>query len=87
MQVICLLEHIIYICVVFNTLHTSGLHKSLSYFERVYFFNFKLTLPKLPFPRTIRKLKSEARMTSFLPMLWGTSLSAVTGAFLVIEVF
>lgn len=29
----------------------------------------KVTLPKLPFPRTIRKLKSEARITSFLPML------------------
>jgi len=46
-----------------------------------------LTFPKLPLPSTMRKLKSEARITSFLPMLCGTSLSDTSGGFFVIDVF
>lgn len=46
-----------------------------------------LTFPKLPLPSTMRKLKSDARMTSFFPMLCGTSLSDISGAFFVIDVF
>ena len=46
-----------------------------------------LTFPKLPLPSTMRKLKSEARITSFLPMLCGTSLSDTSSGFFVIDVF
>lgn len=46
-----------------------------------------ITLPKDPLPSTIKKLKSVALMTSFLPMLCGTSLSAARAAFLVNDVF
>lgn len=46
-----------------------------------------LTLPKLPLPSTIRKLKSLARIRSLLPMLCGTSLSWVGCVFFVTEVF
>uniref|UniRef100_A0A6B0UCM5 Putative secreted protein n=1 Tax=Ixodes ricinus TaxID=34613 RepID=A0A6B0UCM5_IXORI len=35
------------------------------------------TLPKLPLPSTMRKWKSEARITSCLPMLCGTSGKAL----------
>lgn len=45
-----------------------------------------LTFPKLPFPNTIKKLKSVALITSLLPILWGRSLSEVNG-FLDTDVF
>lgn len=45
-----------------------------------------LTLPKLPLPNTIKKLKSVALITSLLPILWGRSLSEVNG-FLDTDVF
>lgn len=45
------------------------------------------TLPKLPLPKTIKKLKSDALITSFFDILCGTSLSVITGAFFVIDVF
>lgn len=45
------------------------------------------TLPKDPLPSTIRKLKSVALIISFLPMLWGTSLSCMIDGFFVIEAF
>uniref|UniRef100_A0A2M3ZPQ3 Putative secreted peptide n=1 Tax=Anopheles braziliensis TaxID=58242 RepID=A0A2M3ZPQ3_9DIPT len=59
----------------------------IAYSSSVPLRSASITLPNEPLPSTIRKLKSVARMTSFLVMLCGTSLSPIIGIFFVMEVF
>jgi len=53
----------------------------------IFFRKSKLTLPKLPLPSTVKKLKSLALTISLLPILCGTSLSCAACAFFVTEAF
>lgn len=59
----------------------------MAYSSSVPLRSANITLPKLPLPSTMRKLKSVDRIMSFLLMLCGMSLSVCSGTFLEIDVF